>query len=146
MDLSGSIGVAQQLEQIDVGRFAVLLKCINREFAVGDDVTLTDGSFHVLQEHCPVLQIQGMKGAPVQSSEELDDDLFWVILAFWFPPGTAFNSLHIVKESEPPAFVPMKMPERVVLGGKEKEQETAEKGEEKKEKPKGLLQRLFGRK
>ena len=133
LDLANSIAVVQKLEQTDVGRFAALVKCVNGQFSVGDDVTVTDGSFSVMQMHCPVTMITDLQGRKnVKCCEELDGDTFWICFAMWFPAGTAVNSMMLVKEKMLPDFTPEEMPLRPSL---ERNEVT---------KSKGFLKKLFG--
>lgn len=111
-----SVGVVQALNQIDVGRFVVKVNCVNGSFRVGDNITVTDGSFQLLQEHCPVMQIVSLANQVVQSSDDLDDDVFFVNLAMWFPPNTPpFNGLTLIKEAVQPSFTPKLMPKHFAL-------------------------------
>lgn len=120
LGLGNSMGVVRMLKQTDVGRFAAMVRCVNGSFQVGDDLTVTDGSFHVLQEHCPVIQIVSTSDKAVQCSDALDEDDFFVCFAMWFPPNTPpFNSLMIVKEETPPAFSPKAMSNHVVIQGQD---------------------------
>ena len=129
---SNSICVVQLLKQTDVGRFVAKVNCINGTLHVGDDVTIADGNFQVLQEHCPVTLIASQDNRTVQSSDELDEDVFFVCFAMWFPPNTpAFNGMNLIKEETVPGFTPREMPGPVTLS-------------ESKQKP-GFFRRLFHR-
>ena len=130
---TNSVAVVQQLQQIDVGRFVALVTCINGSLSVGDDLKIADGnSFKSLQSHCPLLQIGDATGMKKADSSDAFDGPFTMMFAMWFPPGTAFSSMGIVKEAAPPAFTPEKLPSRPSLaqGGK--------KG------GKGFFKKLFG--
>lgn len=128
--VKNSVGVVQALNQIDIGRFVVKVNCVNGSFRVGDNITVTDGSFQLLQEHCPVMQIVSPTNQVVQSSDDLDDDVFFINLAMWFPPNTPpFNGLMIIKETVQPPFTPRPMPKPFVLQSQP-----------------SFLEKLFGRK
>ena len=146
--LDGSFGVVQSLQQIDVGRFVAQVKCINKSFCVGDDVTVVDGEFRVLQEHCPIIQIVSLKNQTVQCSDDLDEDVFYLNLAMWFPPDTPpFTGLNLITEDIVPAFTPKPMPEPVVIHAADEvvsDQISASASQEPKEKD-SLFRRLFQR-
>ncbi len=132
LDISNGMLVVQSLQQIDIGRFVAKVTNVNGQFRVHDDMTVTDGKFNVLQEHCPLMQIVSADNKVVQDSSELGTKVFFVNFAMWFPKDTpAFDGLVLVKEAETPHFEPRKMPPAITLEA---------------EKKKGFFERLFGKK
>ena len=62
------------------------------------------------------MQIVSSANQPVQSSDDLDGDIFFINLAMWFPPNTPpINGLMIIKEAVQPSFTPKPMPKPFVL-------------------------------
>lgn len=143
MPLAGCLGVVQSLSQTDIGRFVVQVKCVNGSFRVGDDATVTDGGFHVLQEHCPITRIVSSSNQVVQCSDDLDEDVCFLCIAMWFPPDTPpFNGLYIFKENESPAFTPRPMPSPVVL--QVRQEEASKPANHNQGEKKSFWKRLFG--
>lgn len=125
--LGKGVGVVHQLQQTDVARFAAVVQCVNGSFHVKDNLTITDGSWNVLQEHCPLISIMGLDNTEVNDSDDLPQDNFVAYFAMWFPPDTmAFDGLMLIKEEQAPEFVPRTMPAEVSIRPQEKEQERTE--------------------
>lgn len=116
MPIGSAVCVVQGLQQIDVGRFAAKVRCVDGSVRVKDDLTVTDSKWTVLQEHCPVTLISNANNRTVDCSDKLDEDAFFVCLAMWFPPNTpAFDGMCFVAENKAPLFTPAKMPPAVVI-------------------------------
>lgn len=132
---SNSIALCQGVQGVDIGRFQFFAKCINGSFKAGDAVTITDGSYTVRAEHCPILSLSDRTNREIiHSSDDAGDDIFGAYIAVWFPNNAAFNGINIIKENPQPAFTPEKMPAEVVIA----EPDAKSKG--------GFFQRLFGKK
>jgi hypothetical protein len=115
-DLESSMFVVRSLNQTDIGRFAAEVVCVSGSIRVGDDLTVTDGDFTVLQEHCPVTLIVSKDNQKVRCSDDLDDDDFFVCFAMWFPPDfPPISKMFLIKESQTPPFTPVKMPPAAVI-------------------------------
>ena len=116
LPFGGSWAAVQNLNQTDIGRFVAQVKCALESFRVGDDLTVVDGKFRVLQEHCPITQIVSLKNQAVQCSDDLDEDVFYICFAMWFPPDSPpITGLNLLKEKDAPAFTPKTMPTPIVI-------------------------------
>ncbi|MBR3178724.1 MAG: hypothetical protein IKF49_04360 [Clostridia bacterium] len=129
--IGNSVCVVRKLHQIDIGRFCAEVRCIDGSISVRDDITITDGNWKVLQEHCPVTLITSLNNKNVSCSDDLSEDDFAVSFAMWFPADTpAFDGMALIREEQPPQFTPRPMPSRIELYPVKKES--------------GLLSRLKG--
>ena len=137
---SGDLLHVLEISRTDLGRYAAKVRLVSGSVRVGDDLTVTTGSFDVLLEHCPVTQLVSMANQPVKSSDELSEDTFFLCFAAYFPPErTSFAGLLLIREAAAPAFTPRKMPPRPVFSAAQKP-----KGSEKKDASGGILQKLGG--
>lgn len=114
--LGNSIFIVLELHQTDVGRFVAKVRGIDGSIHLKDDLTVTDGRWNVLQEHCPVTVISGTDQKSVADSDDVPGDDFYVAFAMWFPPNTpAFEGMILIRETQTPAFTPRPMPPAVSL-------------------------------
>lgn len=115
-DPGNSMFVVRSLNQTDIGRFAAEVMRVSGSIRVGDDLTITNGDFNVLQEHCPVTLIVSKDNRKVGCSDDLDDNDFFVCFAMWFPPDfPPLSRMILVKEAQTPPFTPAKMPPAAVI-------------------------------
>lgn len=116
LDLENSMFVVRSLNQTFLGRFTAEVRHVSGSIRVGDDLTVTDGDFTVLQEHCPVIAIVSKDDHEVSCSDDLDGDDFYIYLAMWFPRDyPVIPKMILVKETQTPPFAPAKMPPVAVI-------------------------------